>query len=276
VFPEFAAAIIPTEFAPGKTFGTGTMKSIDYMEALTNGRVPIPKNLNIRVIQQEAADENFHYMLLNYLQRRAADWKARGYTETLKDWPTWNARSKFWKDDLRAGGLNWEAIDSMGTLKGQRDGIAERAQLRELIRRIEMKVIYENHLDVLVRLHTPFPPGKIGMAEWPAPEGDIRGESTFGPNGGLTEVLVPAGYVTTVYDAKYALSPDKTKYIGVNTDTPTTVPAPGLPWSLVFRSEPGEENLTLKVASAYQAASKRRVSPPKFGPIPGEDALLKK
>ena len=54
LFPEFAAAIKPTEFAPGKTFGSGTMKPIDYMEALTNGRVPIPKNLNIRVIQQEA------------------------------------------------------------------------------------------------------------------------------------------------------------------------------------------------------------------------------
>ena len=163
----------------------------------------------------------------------------------------------------------------MGNPTGQRDGIAERAQLRELLRRVEMKVIYENHLDVLVRLHTSLPPGKIGMAAWPEPDGDFRGEMPFGPNAGLTEVLVPAGYVQTVYDANFQLSPDKKRYIHVNTDTPTTLPAPGLPFSLVFRSEPGEENLTLKVASAYQAASKRRVSPPKFGPIPGEDAILK-
>src|SRR6201999_4078678 len=71
LFPGFAAAIQPTEFAPGKTFGTGTMKPIDYMEALTNGRVPIPRNLNIRVIQQEAESMNFHYMMLNYMTRRA-------------------------------------------------------------------------------------------------------------------------------------------------------------------------------------------------------------
>jgi amidase len=275
LFPEFAAAIIPTEFAPGKTFGTGTMKSIDYMEALTNGRVPIPKNLNIRTIQNEAESMNFHYMMMNYMQRRAADWKERGYTETLADWPTLNARSKFWGDDQRAAFLNWEDVDSMGNLTGQRDGIAERAELRELLRRVEMKVIYENHLDVLVRLHTSFPPGKIGMAAWPEPDGDFRGEMPFGPNAGLTEVLVPAGYVQTAYDATFELSPDKKRYIGVNSDTPTTLAAPGLPFSLVFRSEPGEENLTLKVASAYQAASKRRVSPPKFGPIPGEDAILK-
>jgi hypothetical protein len=50
---------------------------------------------------------------------------------------------------------------------------------------------------------------------------------------------------------------------------------PGIPFSLVFRSEPGREDLTLKVASAYQAASKRRVSPPAFGPVPGEDQILK-
>ena len=92
MFPEFVAAIKPTKFAPGKTFGTGSMKPIDYMEALTNGRVPIPRNLNIRAIQQEAESMNFHYMFQNYAQRRAADWKARGYTETLADWPTLNAR----------------------------------------------------------------------------------------------------------------------------------------------------------------------------------------
>ena len=274
-FPEFAAAIIPTEFAPGKTFGTGTMKPIDYMEALTNGRVPIPKNLNIRAIQQEAESMNFHYMFMNYAQRRAADWKARGFVETLADWPSLNARSKFWGDDQRAAFKNWEEVNNMMNPIGERDGIAERAQLRELLRRVEMKVIYENRLDVVVRLHSSLPPGKIGMAEWPGPAGDTRGESAFGPNAGLTEVLVPAGYVQTAYDAVFKLSADKKRYIAVDADKPTTLAAPGLPFSLVFRSEPGEENLTLKVASAYQAASKRRVSPPAFGPIPGEETILR-
>ena len=95
------------------------------------------------------------------------------------------------------------------------------------------------------------------------------------PNAGLTEVLVPAGYVQTAYDAVFKLSPDKKRYVAVNSDTPTKLAAPGLPFSLVFRSEPGKEDLTLKVASAYQAASKRRVSPPAFGPIPGEETILR-
>jgi Asp-tRNA(Asn)/Glu-tRNA(Gln) amidotransferase A subunit family amidase len=47
------------------------------------------------------------------------------------------------------------------------------------------------------------------------------------------------------------------------------VPAPGLPFSLVFRAEPGAEDRILKVASAYEAASKRRVPPPAYGPVGG-------
>src|SRR5262249_53087629 len=30
LFPEVAAAVIPTEFTPGKVFGTGTLSPIDY------------------------------------------------------------------------------------------------------------------------------------------------------------------------------------------------------------------------------------------------------
>jgi amidase len=127
-----------------------------------------------------------------------------------------------------------------------------------------------NHLDLVVRLHTSLRPGQIGLADWPGPAGTVRGESAFGPNAGLTEVLVPAGYVRTVYDPALTLSADKKRYVAVNNNTPRTLPAPGLPFSLVFRSEPGKEDLTLRVASAYQAASKRRIPPPGFGRLPIE------
>ena len=43
---------------------------------------------------------------------------------------------------------------------------------------------------------------------------------------------------------------------------------PGLPFSLVFRCEPGKEDVVLKIASAYEAASRRRIPPPAFGPLP--------
>jgi hypothetical protein len=269
VFPEFAAAIKPTEFAPGKTFGSGQMASIDYMLALAEGRVAPPRALNIRTIQTLAEERQFRFHVAQYLSRRAADWSARGFTETLIDWPTLNARSKFWSDDQRASWKNWEEVEDMRSPLGERQGVAERLMLRELLRRVEMKVIQENRLDVVVRLHTSLPPGKIGLAPWPGPPGDTRGDLRMGPYAGETEVLIPAGYVRTVYDATFVLSPDRKRYVARNTDTPSNVPAPGLPFSLVFRAEPGAEDRILRVASAYEAASKRRVAPPAYGPVGG-------
>ena len=108
---------------------------------------------------------------------------------------------------------------------------------------------------------------RIGGPDEPGLIARLRNESQYGPNEGLTEVLIPAGYVTTAYDAVFALSPDRKKYISAASDKPTALPAPGLPFSLVFRAEPGKEDIVLKIASAYEAASKRRVPPPAFGPL---------
>ena len=267
VFPEFAAVIKPTPFAPGKTLGSGTMAPIDYMVALADGKIAPPAALNIRTIQTLAEERQFRFHVAQYLSRRAADWAARGFTETLRDWPMLNARSKFWSDEQRASWKNWEEVEDMRSPLGERQGVAERLMLRELLRRVEMKVIQENRLDVVVRLHTSLPPGKIGLAPQPGPQGNTRGDIRMGPYSGETEVLIPAGYVRTVYDATFVLSPDRKRYIATASDTPAMLPAPGLPFSLVFRAEPGAEHRILRVASAYEAASKRRVSPPEFGPL---------
>ena len=80
-------------------------------------------------------------------------------------------------------------------------------------------------------------------------------------------MLIPAGYVTTVYDPVFKLNADGTRYVSAPSHLPTTFPRPGLPFSLVFRAEPGKEDVLLKIASAYEAASKRRIPPPNFGPL---------
>jgi hypothetical protein len=262
LFPDVAAAIKPTEFAPGKMFGTGTMAPADYLVALADGLVPPPANLNISTVQQQQESNAFRFHFVQYASRRAADWKARGFTETLVDFPTLNARSKFWGDDQRAAFKNWEEIEDIRNFPlAGRQGIDERIMLRELLRRVDMMVIYENQLDAFVRLHTPLPPGKIGGASVRGGEGN---ESAYGPNAGETEVLIPAGYVRIAYDPTFKLSADGTRYESVNADSPTEIPAPGLPFSLVFRAEIGREDVILKIASAYQNASRRRVPPPAF------------
>ena len=267
LFKEFAAAIVPTEFAPGKVFGKGAMQPIDYCVALADGRIAPPKNLDLATVQQQEMAMAFRFHISQYLSRRAEDWKAKGFTETLADWAQLNARSKFWGDDQRAAFKNWEEVTDPRNPLGQRQGVNERIMLRELLRRADMMVILENKLDALVRLHTPWPPGLIGGAYQYDIASNLTPESLSGPNAGLTEVLIPAGYVTTAYDPVFKLSADRKRYVSAPSDKPTKIPEPGLPFSLVFRAEPGREDVLLRIASAYEAASMRRVPPPNFPPL---------
>src|SRR5260370_24740800 len=225
------------------------MAPIAYMVALADGRERLPKNLNIRFIQEVVESNAFRFHFVQYAQRRAADWKERGFTETLIDFPALNARSKFWGDDQRAGFKNWEETDDIRRPFGERQGIDEKMKLRELLRRLEMKVMQENHLDLVVRLHTSLPPGKIGLAPQPQPRGDFRSQIRMVPFSGETEVLIPAGYVQTVYDATFTLGSDKKRYIPTNNNTPATVPAPGLPFARVFRAQRGADAVILDAAS---------------------------
>jgi Asp-tRNA(Asn)/Glu-tRNA(Gln) amidotransferase A subunit family amidase len=273
VFPDFAAAVVPTEFMPGRIFGSGKMEPIDYCVEMAEGRIAPPKNLDLATIQNQEMAMAFRFHISQYLTRRAADWQARGQRETLTDWAALNARSKFWGNDQRAAFKNWEEVADPRNPLGQRQGVNERIMLRELLRRVDMMVILENKLDALVRLHTPWPPGLIGHAYQYNIASNLRPESLSGPNAGLTEVLIPAGYVTTVYDPVYQLAPDGMRYVSKASDKPTTIPAPGLPFSLVFRAEPGKEDILLRIASAYEAASKRRIPPPAFGPLPVEQSV---
>lgn len=271
LYPEFAAKVRPTEFAPGVTKGTGSMAPADWMVRWAEGLEPTPQNLTLRSVLAggEAQSRTFRFHIPQYLTRRAKDWADRGYKETLTDWPALNARSKFWGDDQRAAFKNWEEIDS---LYEPPKGIADNIQRREFLRRVLMKVMLDNKLDLLVQLHTALPPGKIGLA--PEPNLNNRAISyPLGPNAGITEILIPAGYVKMAYDPVFELATDSNgrKFYRSRTGTtPTEAPAPGIPFSINFLVEPGMEHVAMKAASAYQSASKRRVPPPAFKPLPGE------
>lgn len=272
VFPDVAAALRETEFAPGVFLGTGDLHPIDYLVMLADGLITPPANLNVSTVQDQARSLAFRFQITQYLTRRASDWSQRGYGETLVDMNELNKRSKFWGDDQRAWFANWEEVTDIRNPHGERQGINERIMLRELLRRVDMMVIYENRLDALVRLHTPMPPGKIGYPNAPGARANLGRESAYGPNGGLTEILIPAGYVDRAYDPVFVLGEDRRSYLAAENPEPTFVDPPGLPFSLVFRAEPGKEDICLRIASAYEGITHRRVSPPAFGALPKASA----
>src|SRR5438552_3648288 len=147
LFKELAAAIVATEFAPGKIFGTGPTQPIDYCFALAGGRIGPPANFDIATIQEQELAMAFRFHVPQYLSRRSADWKAQGFTETLVDFATLNARPKFWGVHGRAAFKNWEEVTDPRNPLGQRQGVNERIMLRELLRRVDVMVMLENHLD---------------------------------------------------------------------------------------------------------------------------------
>jgi amidase len=271
-FPAFAAKIEPTEFAKGVKKGSGTLQPVDWMLRWAEGLEPTPPNLNLRTILGLELSRNNRFHMSQYVMRRAADWKARGFTETLDTFDALNARSKFFSESSRAAFLNWAAINDLRVPAGERNGVAEQIQLRELLRRVIVKVMQDNKLDLIINVHSALPPALIGGAGEP-PAGNRSVSYALGPDAGITEFLIPAGFVRTVYDPTFELTTDakgRKLYRGRASMTPTALPAPGLPFSISFWTEPGMEHLSLKAASAYQAASARRVSPPEFGPLPGE------
>src|SRR5262249_30082622 len=110
LFKEFAAAIVPTEFMPGKVFGSGKLAPIDYMVEMAEGRMAPPVNLDLATVQQQELAMAFRFHIPQYLSRRAADWQKVGFSETLVDFASLNARSKFWGDDQRSAFRNWEEV----------------------------------------------------------------------------------------------------------------------------------------------------------------------
>jgi Asp-tRNA(Asn)/Glu-tRNA(Gln) amidotransferase A subunit family amidase len=273
-YPEFAAKIERTEFAPGVWFGSGTMKPADWMIRWSDGLEKAPAGMGLRAIVSGAQGEprTFRFHMTQYLMRRAQDWKVFGFTESVVNFRTLNTRSKFWGDDQRAAFLNWEELGDLRNDFGEPQSIAGMVQQRELLNRVLMKVMYENKLDVLVQLHSALPQGKIGGPPEPGLN-DRQISYPLGPNAGLTEILIPAGYVQTAYDPTFVLTADangRKVYRSRTGTTPTTIPAPGLPFSINFLTEPGMEHLSIKAATAYQSASKRRVPPPMFPPLAGE------
>jgi hypothetical protein len=120
---------------------------------------------------------------------------------------------------------------------------------------------------VFVNPVNPTLPEKIGGAT--AGESGSRSGFGYGARLGIPEMFVPAGFSNTVVDAKFVLSKDGKTYDGEWNSEPTKLDDLGLPYNIAFWSEPGQESMLIKVASAYEAGSRHRKAPSGFGPVKG-------
>jgi Asp-tRNA(Asn)/Glu-tRNA(Gln) amidotransferase A subunit family amidase len=124
----------------------------------------------------------------------------------------------------------------------------------------------QDNLDAMVS-----PPGNIPAYILGAPIEPMLGGTTTGAGSiwgllgqhGFPTLSVPAGFASHVYDlVRDAAASGGTRLTG-------PVPAK-LPVGIMFFGRPFSEPTLLRIASAYEAATKHRIPPPDFGPVAGQ------
>jgi Asp-tRNA(Asn)/Glu-tRNA(Gln) amidotransferase A subunit family amidase len=189
------------------------------------------------------------YMLNRYLRERG-DANIKSNTDLI-------AKAKFYQDpnfpDRKQAREVAERANVLDT--------AVRLQGRFALQNILLQCMQEQKLDVLVSPMSTVPPRKLTSPREPAANGRAPiGWSMFGQQG-FPVITVPAGFTTAVWD----------RVREGNAETRLAGPvAARLPVGVDFIARPFDEPMLFRIASAYEAATKRRLPPPDFGPLPGE------
>jgi Asp-tRNA(Asn)/Glu-tRNA(Gln) amidotransferase A subunit family amidase len=230
--------------------------TIDYALALALGKASLSDKLNLRRLSKKVEQNEGVLSWNKYLALRG--------DERVKDWASWVENSKFDGDTQRAAALNIAAIKDGRATPGSIDYL----KMQTIMRLIVEKVMVENGIDAFVNPEVTLPPYKLGQASEPIV--DYRDTTSccqaFTPLIGGPEMEVPAGYVETVYEPSYVLSADKKKYELATGTVQSKLPHP-MPISLMLWAAPEAEPALIKVASAYEAATRYRKPPAAFGPL---------
>jgi amidase len=226
----------------------------DYMVKAGEGLAPWPDALNIRSVNNGPASASFAFNLAQYLLRRG---DAR-----VSDWASLNANAKYYSASRVAAMKNWENKVDLAS-----DGMTQNIKMREVMRLVILKVMRQNHIDVLVNPTTTIPPARIGHANQPAVNDRPVGRFPTSANVGVPEITVPAGFNTIIYEPDYVLNAAKSAYVAAANDERRSTLAFPMPVGLSFWAGPGDEGVVIKAAAAYEAATTHRRPPPSFGEV---------
>ncbi len=126
-----------------------------------------------------------------------------------------------------------------------------------------LQCMAELGVDVVVYPTMNVPPLKIQQPEEPLVNNRGTYHWTVFGQQGFPTITVPAGFTTQVYDrVSDPTSKDGTRLVG---------PTPAkLPVGIDFAGRPFNEPTLLRIASAYERATKHRLAPPEFGSLPNQ------
>ncbi|BET67126.1 hypothetical protein ASA1KI_20440 [Opitutales bacterium ASA1] len=148
-----------------------------------------------------------------------------------------------------------------GHLRATHYDNAARLQRRFAVQQIVLQCMAELKLDAVVYPTGNIPPRKINTPRDPSDNGiGNYGMWTFLGVQGFPALTVPAGFTTEVWDrASVDASGKSTGLVGpVRAELPVGVDFLGRPFS---------EPVLFEIAAAYEAATRHRRQPPRFGPL---------
>jgi Asp-tRNA(Asn)/Glu-tRNA(Gln) amidotransferase A subunit family amidase len=208
----------------------------------------VPDGLSLRSLGGFGATGEDRYMMNNYLRERG--------DANIKTNADLAAKATFYSDpnfpDRRQARLNAEKAQVLDT--------STRVQTRYAMQIMLLQCMQEQRLDALVAPTATVPPRKMTAPREPAVNGRSPvGWSMLGQQG-FPVITVPAGFTTEVWDR--TRDGNDTRLVGPI--------AARLPVGVDFVGRPFDEAMIIRIASAYEAATRHRAPPRGFGPLAGE------
>jgi amidase len=249
--PELLNAAFARQYRqlfPADAAGQPTGDQIATLLDLQANPSRVPENLSLRTLGGGigAAGEG-RYMINRYLRERG-DANIKTNADLI-------SKATFYQDpnfpDRKQGREQAERATVLDT--------AARLQGRFAVQTMLLQCMQEQRLDALVSPTSTVPPRKMTSPREPAVNGrPAIGWSTIGQQG-FPLITVPAGFTTEVWDR--VREGDGTRLVGPI--------AAALPVGLDFIARPFDEAMLVRIASAYEAATKHRRPPADFGPVSG-------
>ena len=232
----------------------------------------VPQQLTLRDFNQNEAEGQAKYMLDLYLRERG-DANIKSNADLI-------AKSTFYDEpNFRTPKRTRE-----NTQKDMQYDMSSRLLRRFSMQQMIMQCMAEQKLDALVYPTANLPPTKLGSASGPPPNARA-GVWTFLGAQGFPVITVPAGFTTEVWDwVRDPKAPEIPASAFTGGGDARGEPRPEydrrirlvgpvkakLPVGVDFVGRPFDEPLLLKIASAYESATRHRLPPPEFGPLKGE------
>ena len=213
----------------------------------------VPAGFTIRNIAPASNAGLTKYMLDRYLRERG-DAEIKSLRDLID-------KSNYYRDIRPEAGFvdrkaALEEINSNVTLD-----LANVFQERFANQQVVLQCMAQENLDALVSPAGNIPAYILGAPVEPPLAG--RTNSVWGLLGqqGFSTMSVPMGFTTHVFDrVRDATARDGTRLVG-------PIPAK-LPLGIMFFGRPFSEPTLIRIASAYEAATKHRIPPSDFGPVP--------